>query len=342
MTSTKAPLRCAVLGGGNGIPSALQGLADLAGRGLPLAITAIVATADDGGSSGRIRRDHGGLPPGDLRRCLLALSQAADGPFARLFRHRYSGEGDLAGHSLGNLLLTALAEQHGSYVAAVAAAGRMLQARGRVLPVTEEAPRLEGETITGDRLSGESRIGSAPAAIRRLWCEPQGVRPADGVLQALHEADLVVIGPGSHFTSVLAVLLVDGVADAVRASHAVRILVGNLMTQPGETLGMSMADHLEALDRHVGAGLVDTVLLNSTPISEARLRPYAEQSVELVTREGLAGRRERFIEAPVVNDDGKIRHDPARLAEALIGIVLGRGEHRGRVASARPPDTWAI
>jgi uncharacterized cofD-like protein len=322
MTASKRPVRFVVLGGGTGIPNALRGLASLVRDGLPLEITAIVATADDGGSSGRIRRERGGLPPGDLRQCLLALADAADEPFGRLFAHRYDGAGDLAGHSVGNLILNALAEQEGCYLKAVAAAGRMLRARGRVLPVTEHPLRLEGETVSGDRLSGESRIGAAPAAIRRLWLEPVGAKPSEGTLEAVRSADLVVLGPGSLFTSILAVLLVDGVAEAVRSSRGSRVLVGNLMTQPGETVGMSMADHLEAIERHVGPGLVETVLLNAAPIAPGRLRPYAEQSGELVSRVGLEERGEVIVERPLVTDSGKIRHDPARLADALIRLAV--------------------
>ena len=324
------PLRLAVLGGGTGIPNALRGLASLVRAGLALEVTAIVATADDGGSSGRIRRERGGLPPGDLRQCLLALADAVDEPFGKLFAHRYRGDGDLAGHSLGNLLLIALAEQEGCYLKAIAAASRLLRTQGRVLPVTENALRLEGETVTGDRLSGESRIGSAPAAISRLWLEPAAATPADGVLDALHSADLIVLGPGSLFTSILAVLLVEGVADAVRESPGSKVLVGNLMTQPGETVGMSMADHLRALDRHVGPDLVRTVLLNATPIAPERLRPYREQSGELVRLDGLGDRPETVIEAPLVTDSGKIRHDPARLAEVLVRMASA-----GTVAASR-------
>lgn len=340
MRSSSSTLRVAVLGGGNGIPNVLRGLAALAREGRPIEITAIVATADDGGSSGRIRRQRGGLPPGDLRNCLLALADDADGAFGRLFAHRYEGVGDLAGHSLGNLVLMALAEQEGCYVKAVDAAGRMLRTRGRVLPATASALRLEGETVAGERISGESRIGAAPAAIRRVWLEPATAEPAEGVLRALATADLVVLGPGSLFTSLLPVMLVRGVAEAVRTSPGARVLVGNLMTQPGETVGMTMADHLDALDRHAGEGLVDTLLLNETAIAPRRLRPYADQHAELVSRAGLAARRENVLEAPLVNEAGKIRHDPARLADVLVRLASGTADvsRRSRPApSVSPP-----
>ena len=171
MRPKPAPQRVVVIGGGNGIPNVLRGLAALARQGRAIEITAIVATADDGGSSGRIRSQRGGLPPGDLRNCLLALAEDADSPLARLFAHRYEGSGDLAGHSLGNLLLMALAEQEGCYHKGVQAAGRLLRTCGNVLPASAGPLRLEGETISGERISGESRIGSAPAAIRRVWLE---------------------------------------------------------------------------------------------------------------------------------------------------------------------------
>lgn len=321
MRNASAPLRVAVVGGGNGIPNVLRGLAAAERRGLPLELTAIVATADDGGSSGRIRSQRGGLPPGDLRNCVLALADNADGPFGRLFAHRYAGAGELAGHSLGNLLLIALAEQEGSYFKAVEAAGRLLRMRGRVLPATAGAVRLEGETVAGERISGESRIGAAPAAIRTVWLEPASAEPGEGVLASLSDADLIVLGPGSLFTSILPVLLVPGVAEAVRASRGSKILVGNLMTQPGETVGMTMVDHLESIDRHVGPGLIETLLLNATPIASHRLQPYAEQQAQLVLRAGLDDRPEAICEAAMVNEAGKIRHDPDRLADALLHLA---------------------
>jgi len=326
--SSSAALRVAAIGGGNGIPNVLRGLAGLVRSGHRLEITAIVTTADDGGSSGRIRSQRGGMPPGDLRNCLLALSDDGDQAFGRLFAHRYAGAGELAGHSLGNLVLMALAEQEGSYLRAVEAAGRMLRARGRVLPASDGPLHLEGETVAGERISGESRIGAAPAAVRRVWLEPSAASPGEGVVRALKAADLIVLGPGSLFTSIMPVLLIDGVPEAIRTSRAVKLLVGNLMTQPGETVGMSMSDHLEAIDRHVGPGLVDTVLVNATAIAPQRLAPYSEQQADLVSASGLADRPEVIVHAPLVNASGKIRHDPDRLAEALI-----------RAASATPQTT---
>ena len=337
MRAPSAPLRVVVVGGGNGIPNVLRGLASLVRDGRPLEITAIVATADDGGSSGRIRSQRGGLPPGDLRNCLLALADDADSALSRLFAHRYAGSGDLAGHSLGNLLLMALAEQEGCYLRAVETAGRLLGTLGRVLPASAGPLRLEGETISGERISGESRIGAAPAAIRHVWLEPAAAEPGDGVLQALSAADLVVLGPGSLFTSILPVLLVRGVAEAIRSARGTTVLVGNLMTQPGETVGMTMADHLDAIDRHAGPALVDTVLLNATAIQPHRVRPYSDQQAELVLRVGLAKRPELIVEAPLVNESGKIRHDSTRLADVLIRLASSTAD-----ASASTRETPSV
>ena len=334
MTRLPAPLRVAVVGGGNGIPNVLRGLADESRAGRRLEITAIVATADDGGSSGRIRRERGGVPPGDLRNCLLSLGDAAGEPWGALFAHRYEGAGALAGHSLGNLMLMALAERNGSWVDAVAEAGRYLGARGRVIPATPVGLALEGVTVDGQRISGESRIGAAPSAIRRVWFDPPDPAPSEGVLDALSRADLIVLGPGSLFTSLLPVLLIHGVADAVRRSRGLRVLVGNLMTQPGETIGMSLAEHLESLEAHAGPGLLDVILLNAAPIDETRIRPYRDQGAELVSREGLAARREASISVPLVNDSGKVRHDPARLAGALLRLSAAPRRSRVRVSAA--------
>jgi uncharacterized cofD-like protein len=258
--------------------------------------------------------------------------------FARLFAHRYDGNGDLAGHSLGNLDLMALSEQEGCYLKALDTAGRLLRARGRVLPASLLALRLEGETVDGTRVSGESRIGVAPAAIHRVWLEPSAAEAAPGVLEALRCADLIVLGPGSLFTSLLPVLLVDGVARAVKESPGLKVLVGNIMTQPGETLSMSMVQHLQALDRHVGAGLVETVLLNATSIAPERLRPYADQNAGLVSAAGLSSRPEKVLVAPLVSDSGKIRHDPARLASVLVRLVSKPATARlSAVVAVSPP-----
>ncbi len=315
-------MKVTVLGGGNGIAAVLRGLAARIRSGAGIHVTAVVATADDGGSSGRLRRDRGGLPPGDIRNCLVALARDPDAPFARLFAHRYRGAGFLAGHALGNLVLKALEERDGSFLRATESAGEMLGACGLVMPVSLESVRLVGMTRDRLRLFGESTIGNSPRAVHRVWLEPSEVAAAPGVEAAVREADLLVLGPGSLFTSLLPVLLVPGLAKAMRACRGVRVLVANLMTQPGETLGMSLSDHLEALDRHISSGpLVEHVLVNSAPISERRMRAYALEGSEPVDVESANGRSERLVRAPLVSPSGKVRHDPDQLAAELLALA---------------------
>jgi uncharacterized cofD-like protein len=332
--SAGAVVKIAVLGGGNGISVVLEGLARRARSQPRLDITAIVATADDGGSSGRIRSQRGGLPPGDLRRCLVALSPFADESMATVFTHRYDGDGELGGHALGNLILTALAEQHGSYDEAVRIAAQMLGACGQVRPVSLCNVRLEGVTLGGDTLRGESEIGKAPAAMHEVRLSPPDVEPAPGVLGAIEHADLVVVGPGSLFTSLMPVLLVPGVADAVRRCRGERVMVANLMTQPGETVGMSLEQHLDAVERHAGASLVRHVLINDQTLESERLQPYVQQGSEPVTWDSGDDRSEILVAAPIATIAGKIRHDPDRLVPALLAVL----EHADRTPS-RSGDT---
>ena len=313
--------RIAVLGGGTGISAALCGLARVATGDRRLDIVAVVATADDGGSSGRLRRERGGIPPGDLRTCLLALAGGSETPLSRLLSHRYNGTGALAGHSLGNLILAAVAEEEGSYLRAAQLVGEMLGARGRVLPVSVEGIRLEAEVADGSRISGESLIGRSPSAIRRVWLEPADPAPAPGVVDAIRSADLVVLGPGSLFTSLLAVVLVPGVRDAVRACRGHRVLVANLMTQPAETLGMDLCDHMEALDGHVGPGLFQTILAHGPALSPSRVRPYDEQGSRPVVAEYRSSRPERLVTGDLVTRSGMIRHDADALAFRLLDLL---------------------
>jgi uncharacterized cofD-like protein len=310
-----------VLGGGNGISQVLQGFAGRIRTGENLDVTAVVATADDGGSSGRLRRERGGPPPGDLRNCLLALSSGSGSPLVNLFAHRYRGNGSLAGHNLGNLVLEALVERRGDIQRAVDAAGDLLGAAGRVLPVSLDDLHLEGEDADGNRYSGETAVGNARCAIRNVWLEPGDASAVDGVIKAIEEAELLVLGPGSLFTSILAVLLVPGVARAVRRCGGVKILVANLMTQPGETVGMDLEGHLEALDRHVGPGFVHGVLLHRGPIEPERMQSYRARRAEPVRPELKTGRPEKLFLCDLLTESGKIRHDPERLAGQLLRLI---------------------
>lgn len=316
----KRPVRVTVIGGGNGISAVLRGLASAARDGHTLRIAAVVATADDGGSTGRIRRERGGLPVGDFRNCLLALAPETS-PLAKLFAHRYQGTGELAGHAVGNLMLAALAEQEGCSLRGLARAGELLGCAGRVLPATVDPVALHAELEDGTRVDGESRIGRSSRSVRRVWLQPSDAAAPKESIAAIREADLVVVGPGSLYTSLLSVLSVPGLAEALRRTSATRVLISNLMTQPGETSGMHLNAHLEAIDRHVGPGVLDVVLVHGRTVAASRLAPYAAEGAEPVLEPILPNRTEKLITADLATASGKIRHDATRTVAALLSLV---------------------
>jgi uncharacterized cofD-like protein len=252
------------------------------------------------------------------------LAGSGERPFARLFAHRYDGGGERAGHALGNLILAALADMEGGFLPALAVAEDLLSANGRVLPVSEHGIELEGRCKDGSRLSGEACIGKA-TSIEQVWLTPGDPAPSPGVLETIGEADLVVVGPGSLFTSILPVLLVSGVAEAVRRARGRRVLVANLMSQPGETLDMHLADHLRAIDAHVGPDLVGEVLVHEGPLDADRLLPYASQGAVPVEPD-LGHRSEQVHRTFLVTATGKIRHDGGRVSDALLRLVTPAGE----------------
>ena len=278
------PLRVVALGGGTGLPVVLRALArevrPRKGR-RRVDLTAVVAMSDDGGSSGRLRRTRGLLPPGDVRNCLVALA-GARGPLAEVLQHRFGGRGSLAGHPLGNLVLAALTEMHGDFLQAIRSASRLLDTRGTVLPSTVDPVQLIAELEDGRRVVGERRLVREGTRVCRVFLHPSRPAPAEGVLEAIAAADLVTLGPGSLYSSVLPNLLVDGVAEALQSTRARRVLVANLMTEPGETAGMGAVDHLRAVLEHAGP-VVDVALLSSTPLDPTRLCRYARTGAEPVS-----------------------------------------------------------
>ncbi len=322
------PLRVAALGGGTGLPVVLRGLARRArprnGRA-GIEITAVVAMSDDGGSSGRLRRTRGLLPPGDVRNCLVALS-GSPGALADVLQHRFGGRGSLAGHALGNLLLAALAEMHGDFLQAIRTASRLLDTRGTVLPSTVDPVQLAAELEDGRRVLGERHLAGAGTRVRRVFLHPVRPAPADGVLEAIASADLVTLGPGSLYSSVLPNLLVDGVAEALQATRARRVLVANLMTEPGETGGMSAVDHVRAVLEHAGP-VVDVVLLNSAPLGGARLGRYALTGAEPVAidLDRLRALGAVPVQADLLRAGPRLRHDARKLRKALLSVVSGQG-----------------
>lgn len=322
--------RIVAIGGGTGLPIVLRGLANAMG---PVAsaghrtraaetLSAIVTMTDDGGSSGRLRRDLGMLPPGDIRNCLAAL--AGNASFERLLTHRFAAADTwLDGHAVGNLMLAALAQMTGNFAEAVEELGRLLKARGCVFPSTLEDVTLRGELDNGESLEGETAIVGHSSAIRRLTLA-RPVRPYPGALRALINADVIVVGPGSLYTSVLPNLLVDGVTSTLSAVQGIRVYVANLMTQPGETDGYSLDDHLQVLREHTGRDLFDYMLVNRTPPTEAQLAAYRGQGAELipVERAWSAGTA-RVMAVDLLETTGnQVRHDSAKLANAILSLAL--------------------
>jgi uncharacterized cofD-like protein len=313
-------LRIVALGGGTGLPRVLAGLSAAPPAKRRLDVTAVVTTCDDGGSSGELRRRYGVPSPGDIRNCLVALSRGP-GPLARLFQHRFRGEGGLAGHTVGNVVITALAQQLGDFHAAVRAAGELLGAQGRVLPATERCVELVATLDDGRVVRGESAIASARGKVGRLALEEPAPAP-QAAIDAILGADLVVLGPGSLYSSVVATLLCGGVAEALAATRAVRVLVVNLFTQPGETDGYGAADHVRAVEDHVGR-VVDAALIHATPPAPAMVAAYAAQGSHPVTpdRDALRALGVAPFEADLLGAGDAARHDPAKLAAALLAVA---------------------
>jgi len=310
--------RVVVIGGGHGLSMLLRGLKTYTHR-----LTAVVTVADDGGSSGRLRESMGILPPGDLRNCLAALSDD-ETMMTQLFRYRFAnGGGGLDGHSFGNLFISALSDITGSFEDAIAESGRVLAVHGRVYPASLNDVRLAAEIQPPDsdeivRVGGESQIGGAGGRVRRIWLEPNNPPAYPKVVQALLAADLIVIGPGSLYTSLLPNLLVPDIGAAIRASQALKVYVCNVATQPGETEKFTCDDHVEALELHGGSGLFDIVVQNDN--FNGQLLP----DMQWVT----VGKEDNFnfpiYEANLIDDEEPWHHDAAKMASVLMDLYQAR------------------
>lgn len=317
------------LGGGTGLPAVLQGLSELArekGETDPYAVTGIVTVTDDGGSSGRLRQQLGVLPPGDARNCLLALIDR-ESHFQTLLQHRLDEGPGVVGHPVGNLLLAALTQQTGDFSRAIEQLGSMIGSRGRVLPSTLENVRLRAELESGETINGETEIIRDPSPVRRLSLEPSP-RPVPEALAALVNADGIVVGPGSLYTSVLPNLLVEGVAPTIHGVNAVRVYVANLMTEPGETEHYTLDDHLRVIRTHTRFDLFDYILVNRRPIDDDAARLYASRGSEPLVAERLLRYTgsAQVVECDLAVEWGgiKIRHHPRSLARAIRALVAGR------------------
>lgn len=309
--------RVVTIGGGHGLSTLLRGLKAHTGN-----LTAVVTVADDGGSSGRLRESFGILPPGDIRNCLAALSNDED-MLAQLFQYRFSGSTDLEGHSFGNLFITALADITGSFESAVAESGRVLSVNGRVLPSTLHDVRLVASmelphSLNEVRVEGESRIPEMAGRVRRVWLEPDNAPAFPPVIKAILNAEVIIVGPGSLYTSILPNLLVHDLLAAIRASRAVKIYVSNIATQAGETDAFTCYDHIRALEGHVGEDLFDIILCNDNYAGDVGPSSVWVRADEKTLSD------ERTYCADLIDDQYPWRHDSVKLSQAIMDIFYAR------------------
>jgi uncharacterized cofD-like protein len=325
-------LRVAAVGGGTGLPTVLRGLRALLsewtgnrpGHFLPHQLVAIVTTTDDGGSSGKLRRDFGIIPPGDARNCLAALAED-ESLLSALFQFRFDAGEGLCGHALGNLMLAALTDITGDFTQAVEFAGRVIGARGLVVPATSTPITLYADLADGRIVTGETAIVGARSGIRRLSLVPPTPRAVHVALDALQNADVIVIGPGSLYTSILPPLLVPEIFATLREAKATRVFVLNLMTEPGETDGFNARRHLDALREHLDVLPFDVVVFNDAAVPAPLRSWYADRGALpiAVTTRDLTALRElglASLGAPLVCEGpmGRVRHHPGRLAAAIV------------------------
>lgn len=306
--------RIVAIGGGHGLATLLRGL-----KAYSHNITAIVTVADDGGSSGQLRQTMGILPPGDIRNCLAALS-SDEALLAQLFQYRFPSTGaGLDGHSFGNLFISALAEITGSFEEAVAESGRVLAVHGRVLPATLHNVRLAADVLLPNtanevRVIGESRIPESAGRVRRVWLEPNDPPAYPEVIQAILAADLIVIGPGSLYTSILPNLLVPDIASAIRTGRALKVYICNVATQPGETDSYSCGDHVRVLEEHVGSDFFDLV------VSNYRCDGRLPDDIDWVLAEDEMDTDHAVYRADLVDPDQPWRHDSSKLAQVIMDL----------------------
>jgi uncharacterized cofD-like protein len=314
------------IGGGTGLSTVLSGLKRFVdeSQNEPVwlnKLSGIVAVSDDGGSSGRLRNELRMLAPGDVRSCMVALSEDSH-LLSKLFQHRFRGDGELGGHSFGNLFLAALTEITGDFAEAVQLSSEVLAMKGHIYPATNADVHLIAELNDGSMIRGETNLAKFGKSIKRLRLFPETCHPLPEALAAINEANVITIGPGSLYTSLLPPLLVDGVATAIAKSKAVKVFICNLMTQPGETDGYSAKKHLEAIREHAPQFEFDYVVLNNRPVSDLQARTYAEDGAEQIGVNGSISPETiegaELIYGNLLDEGEKVRHHPARLAQTIL------------------------
>lgn len=314
---TKLP-KVVVIGGGTGLPVLIRGL-----KKYPVDITAIVTVADDGGSSGRLRNDLAIPPPGDIRNVLAALSDV-EPLIEDLFQHRFQNGNDLSGHSLGNLILAAMTSITGDFVHAIREMGKVLNVRGKVLPAANQSVVLHAEMEDGTIISGESKIPYSGKRIHRVFLSPETIKPLDETLSEIRTADLIIIGPGSLYTSILPNLLVNKIGEEVCHAKAKKVYICNVMTQAGETLNYMASDHVQALYDHMNCPFIDIILVNDEAVPAELMKKYAKElakpvhyDVQTLKELGLQIIHEQILSY----EDGVIRHDTQKVAALLYSLL---------------------
>lgn len=313
------------IGGGTGLSTLLGGLKRLVGETEePIwieSLSAIVTVSDDGGSSGRLRDELQMLPPGDIRNCMIALSEDST-LLSRLFRHRFSGDGELGGHSFGNLFLAALTQVTGDFTEAIRASSEVLASKGHIYPATISDVRLAAELEDGSIVRGETQISASKMPIRRLRLEPEQCLPLPEALKAIRAADIITVGPGSLYTSILPNLLVAQVARVIGQTRATKIFVNNLMTQPGETDGYSARKHLETIKKYAPEIHFDYVIVNNRRISKDQAELYAAEGAYQIgiddPIDDVLDQATEVVGADLLYDGEMVRHNADRLAQVVV------------------------
>ncbi len=317
--------RIVIIGGGTGLPVLLRGL-----KQYPVDITAIVTVADDGGSSGRLRQDLHIPPPGDIRNVLAALSDV-EPLIEEMFQHRFATANELSGHSLGNLILAAMTSITGNFVHAIQEMSKVLNVRGKVLPAANQSVVLHAEMEDGTIVSGESKIPYSGKKIKKVFLTPKNIKALPETLHAIRQADMIIIGPGSLYTSILPNLLVPKLGSEVCRSKAKKVYICNLMTQAGETLDYSASDHVKALYDHMSCAFINTILVNNEEIPPHIQERYSEEMAKPVVydTDALSELGLEILHGEIVShENGMIRHDTKEVAQMLYNLLLDETKKR--------------
>lgn len=313
---SKGP-KVVVIGGGTGLSVMLRGL-----KAKTYNLTAVVTVADDGGSTGRIRQDLDIIAPGDLRNCLVALADK-EGLMEKLFAHRFGGSGNLTGHSFGNLFIAALIEVLGDVEEAMDATSKVLRVRGKVIPSSAEKIRLNAEMTDGRIVEGESQIPHAHGKIKRVFTTPEHPKAIQSAVRAIQEADAIVLGPGSLYTSIMPNLCVPDIVQAVRTSKAPKIYICNVMTQPGETDDYTVSDHVKAINRQAGGRVIDFVIANNGDVDPDVLQRYVATGSHsvIIDKKEVSQAGATLILSDLINKENSATHDTKKLANVLFDLI---------------------